>query len=106
MIPTLFTFLTIFTSFFTNYLHPMLNHQFKTRTELVAEYGIDRKTLICILAREGIVLLKGILSPEWVNTVCKILVRPLPENKIIICFQKNDDPSFPNFPHLDRVVCL
>jgi hypothetical protein len=56
----------------------MLNHQFKTRTELAAEYGIDRKTLIRILAREGIVLPKGILSPEWVNTVYETLGFPPP----------------------------
>ena len=56
----------------------MLNHQFKTRTELASEYGIDRKTFIRILEREGIVLPKGILSPEWVNTVYETLGCPPP----------------------------
>jgi hypothetical protein len=32
---------------------------FKTRTELAHEYGIDRKTFIRTLSREGILLQRG-----------------------------------------------
>jgi hypothetical protein len=48
MAPTLFIFLLFLQIFFTIYLRPMSNHRFKTRTELAAEYGIDRKTFACI----------------------------------------------------------
>jgi hypothetical protein len=68
---------------------------FKTRTELAHEYGIDRKTFIRTLSREGILLPKGIVTSTWVKIIYETLGPPPSKNRIIFRFTKNDDPSFP-----------
>jgi predicted DNA-binding transcriptional regulator len=60
-------------------LHNMPKITFKTRTELAHEYGVDRKTFIRTLSREGILLPKGIVTSTWVKIIYETLGPPPPQ---------------------------